>query len=180
MPKPAPNLALVGPMGAGKSTVATLLAPLLGLRAVDTDAEIERGAGMPVAEVFRRHGEAGFRRMERETLARLLGAAGQLLATGGGAVLDPATRDLLRRRAFVIHLHAGAGEQLARLHGDVGRPLLQCPDPAARLRELAAVRDPLYAAVAGLRIDTNGLSPRQVADRLHATLEGAWRPGETA
>lgn len=180
MPKSAPNLALVGPMGAGKSTVAALLAPLLGLRVVDTDAEIERGAGMPVADVFRRHGEAAFRQMEREALARLLDATGRVLATGGGAVLEPATRDLLRRRAFVVHLHAGAEEQLARLGNDASRPLLQCPDPAARLRELAIEREPLYAAVAGFRIDTTGLAAQQVAHRIRAALEGQWRPGDAA
>lgn len=177
-PRSAPNLALVGPMGAGKSTVAALLAPLFGLRAVDADSEIERAAGISISELFERGGEAAFRQMERGTLARLLDATGLVLATGGGAVLDPGTRALLRRRAFVVHLHAGVDAQLARLRGDDRRPLLQCRDPAARLRDLAGQRDPLYAAVADLRIDTTGLSPQQVTDRVRAAVEERWCRGE--
>ena len=178
--KPAPNLALVGPMGAGKSSVAALLAPLLGLHRVDTDADIERAAGVAIATLFERDGEARFRVLERDALALRLAASGQVLATGGGAVLDPGNRALLRRRAFVVHLHATPAEQSARLRGDHGRPLLQGPDAAERLQRLAAERDPLYAQVADLRIDTGGHSPAQVAQRVLAGLEGRWRPGEAA
>lgn len=178
--KPAPNLALVGPMGAGKSSVAALLAPLLGLQGADTDADVERSAGMAIAALFERDGEARFRALERDTLARRLAGNGQVLATGGGVVLDPGNRALLRQRAFVVHLHATPAEQAARLRGDHGRPLLQGPDPTERLQRLAAERDPLYAQVADLRIDTGGHSPAQVAQRVLAGLEGRWRPGEAA
>ncbi len=178
--KPAPNLALVGPMGAGKTSVARMLAPLLGLRFADTDLDIEHAAGLAVAALFERDGEAGFRRLEREALARRLAGHGQVLATGGGAVLDPDNRALLRARAFVVHLHASPAEQSARLQGDHSRPLLQGLDTTARLEALAAARDPLYAAVADLHLDTGGTPPAEVTRQLMAGLEGRWHPGETA
>lgn len=178
--KSAPNIALVGPMGAGKSSIAALLAPSLGLQAADSDAEVERIARMTVAAVFERHGEPAFRQMECASLERLLAGSGRLVATGGGAVLDPGVRALLGRRAFVVHLHAAPTEQLARLRGDASRPLLQGPDPAARLRQLAAGRDPLYASVADLRIVTDRLSPQQVARKVREGLDGRWQRGEAA
>lgn len=173
--KSAPNLALVGPMGAGKSSVAAILAGLAGLEWVDVDAEVERSADAPVSRIFERSGEAAFREMERTTLQRLLQSSGLLVATGGGAVLHASSRELLVRRAFVVHLHASPAEQMARLEGDRSRPLLQGHDADARLRQLACERDPLYAAVADLRVDTGGLAPGQVAARIHAGLEGSWR-----
>ena len=178
--KTAPNLALVGPMGAGKSSVAGLLAPRLGLRLVDLDAWMEQDAGMSVEAMFQRHGEPGFRERERDALSTLLAGSGLLLATGGGAVLDAGNRERLGRRAFVLHLHATPDEQWRRLQGDRHRPLLQCEDPATRLRQLATVRNPLYAMVADYRLDTTGLSAAQVAQRAQAILGAQWRPGQAA
>lgn len=173
--KSAPNLALVGPMGAGKSSVAAILAGRTGLERVDVDAEVERVAGTSVTAIFGHSGEAAFRELEAAALQRLLQGSGLLVATGGGAVLDPTSRALLAERAFVVHLHATPAEQMARLAGDTSRPLLQGHDPAARLEQLARERDPLYAAVADLRVDTAGSTPGQVASRIHAALEGRWR-----
>ena len=173
--KSAPNLALVGPMGAGKSSVAAILAGLAGLEWVDVDAEVERFTGAPVSRIFERSGEAAFREMERTALQRLLQSSGLLVATGGGAVLDASNRDLLVRRAFVVHLHASPAEQVVRLEGDRSRPLLQGHEAAARLRQLACERDPLYSAVADLRIPTGGLAPEQVAARVLDALETRWR-----
>jgi shikimate kinase len=172
----APNLVLVGPMGAGKTTVGRLLAARSGLAFVDLDTEVERRAGARVLELFEREGEAGFRVREREALAALLAGEGQVLATGGGAVLDPASRALMRARAFVAWLQADAAAQLRRLEGDLSRPLLQRGDRGAVLRELAARRDPLYAEVADLRVDTGNDAAERVAEALAAELASRWRP----
>ncbi|WP_222565084.1 shikimate kinase [Novilysobacter antarcticus] len=164
------NIILVGPMAAGKSRIGRELAERCGLRLVDADAEIEREAGASIALIFEREGEAGFRKRERAMLAGLLTQDGMVLATGGGAVLDAGTRALLSDRGFVVHLHASPATQLARAAGDTGRPLLQHPDPATVLQTLAIQRDPLYAAVSAMRIDTDGLAPSQVCSRIVAGL----------
>ena len=178
--KSAPNLALVGPMGAGKSSVATMLAGQTGLEPKDVDTEVERVAGASVSTIFGHSGEAHFRELEAAALQRLLQGAGLLVATGGGAVLAPANRTLLAERAFVVYLHATPGEQMARLAGDTSRPLLQGHDAAARLQQLSHEREPLYAAIADLRIDTGGLTPDQVALHIRDALEGRWRRGVAA
>lgn len=169
------NLILVGPMGAGKTRVGTELAARCGLHAVDADHEIERRAGASVARIFEVEGEAGFRARESAMLAELLAGEGLLLATGGGAVLDPRNRQLLRRRGFVVHLHAGPATQLQRLAQDRSRPLLARADREAVLHELARVREPLYAQVADLRVDTDGLAPHEVVAALQRRLPLQWR-----
>lgn len=171
------NIILVGPMAAGKSRIGRELAARCGLRLVDADAEIERKAGTRIAVIFEHEGEAGFRMRERRMLAELLMQDGMVLATGGGAVLDAGTRALLAERGFVVHLHASPANQLARAAGDTARPLLQHPDPASVLHALAMERDPLYAAVATLRIDTDGLAPSQVCSRIVAELPAWLRTG---
>ena len=164
------NINLVGPMAAGKSRIGRELAERCRLQLVDADAEIEREAGASIAAIFEREGEAGFRNRERAMLAGLLMQTGMVLATGGGAVLDAGTRALLSDRGFVVHLHASPATQLARAAGDTTRPLLQHPDPASVLDALATERDPLYAEVAALRIDTDGFTPSQVCARIVAGL----------
>ncbi len=171
------NIILVGPMGAGKSQVGRALAARCGWQLVDLDAEAEREAGCSITTIFQREGEAGFRARERELLARWLGRDGMVLATGGGAVLDAATRDLMGRRGWVVHLHASPAIQLARVAGDTARPLLQTSDPAAVLHALAAERAPLYAAVADLRIDTDALEPAEVVACILAARPSACREG---
>src|SRR5690348_13538405 len=109
---PAPNLALVGPMGAGKSAVGRLLGERLGLRFADLDHEVETAAGAPIPTIFECEGEAGFRARERAMLRALLAGDGLALATGGGAVLDSENRRLLRERCFVVHLHLDVASQL--------------------------------------------------------------------
>lgn len=176
---PASNLILVGPMGAGKSRIGARLAGRCGLRAVDADDEIERRAGSSVAAVFANEGEAGFRVRERATLAELLAGDGLLLATGGGAVLDAGNRQLLRQRGFVVHLHASPARQLQRLADDRSRPLLARADRAIVLEELARVREPLYAQVADLRLDTDALSTDEAAERLLELLQRHWQRAST-
>lgn len=171
---PSSNLALVGPMGAGKSSVGRWLADRLGLAFVDADRALEQAAGASIPELFAREGEAGFRLREAATLRTLLAGDNQLVACGGGAVLDPANRALLRERAYVVHLHASVEQQLARLAGDTSRPLLAGDDRAATLARLAAARTPLYHEVADLVLDGDGLAVGEAGARLIALLQGRW------
>ena len=172
---PAPNLALVGPMGAGKSAIGRVLAERLGLRFADLDHEVETAAGADIATIFECAGEAGFRARECAALQALLDGDGLVLATGGGAVLDAGNRRLLRERCFVLHLHLDVASQLQRLARDRGRPLLQRPDREQALRELASVRAPLYDAIADLRFDTGSDSAMHAATVLVELLSTQWQ-----
>ena len=176
---PAPNLALVGPMGAGKGAIGRVLAERLGLRFADLDHEIESGTGASVATIFECEGEAGFRARERATLRALLDADGIALSTGGGAVLEAGNRRLLHERCFVVHLHLDVPGQLQRLARDRSRPLLQRPDRERVLRELAAIRGPLYDEVADLRFDGDDDTPAHAAAALAGLLATHWRREST-
>lgn len=171
----ASNLVLVGPMGAGKSAVGVMLARRLGLPFVDMDAALEAEAGACIADLFRVEGEAAFRAREAALLARCLAADGQVVATGGGAVLAAANRRQLREHGLVAWLQADPGTQLRRLEGCRDRPLLEGADRQARLRALAAERDPLYREVADLAIDTRDLDTESVAEALAARAAGRWQ-----
>jgi shikimate kinase len=177
---PAPNLVLVGPMGAGKTSIGRRLAERLGLEFVDVDRSIEDRTGARIATIFDCEGEDGFRMRERTTLERLLAGHGQVASTGGGAVLDPATRELIRARGYTVWLQVGAEEQLRRLAKDRTRPLIASGDRAQVLRRLALQRDPLYAEVADLRFDTAGLSPATAAAQLAGLLQERWQRGAAA
>lgn len=172
----APNLVLVGPMGAGKTALGRRLAERRGLRFVDLDAEIERRAGATVAMIFQHDGEAGFRRRERALLAELLDGAGQLIATGGGAVLDADSRARMRERGFVVWLKVGIDDQLARLARDRTRPLLAGDDRVQVLHRLAAERGPLYAECAHLEFAPLHPTPRDAAAALDEALAAHWQP----
>jgi len=172
----APNLVLVGPMGAGKSSIGRRLAARFGVAFVDVDHEIEVRTGAPVSTIFDCEGEAGFRARERATLAEILAGEGQVIATGGGAVLEPGNRALLRARGFVVHMHADVEAQLARLARDRSRPLLAGDDRVEVLRRLAAARAPLYAEVAHLRFDTGPHACSEAAACLGHLVEAHWRP----
>lgn len=171
---PAANLVLVGPMGAGKSTLGHRLAARLDLQWHDVDHAIEREAGASVSELFAREGEAGFRAREKAILARLLAGEGRIIATGGGAVLDPDNRRAMHERGFVVYLPVDVATQLARLAGDHTRPLLARPDRARALQDLAATRGPLYEAVADLVFDAANLTMEDAATRLAEQLGTHW------
>lgn len=171
----AANLVLVGPMGAGKSSIGKRLAQALTLEFVDADRLLEARTGASVADIFACEGEAGFRRRESALLAELLGGHRQLIATGGGVVLAPANRALLAREAYVIHLEVGVAEQLRRLARDRSRPLLQREDREAVLQAMAIARAPLYAEVADLVLDTEGCTPEQACRQLLPRIQHAWR-----
>jgi shikimate kinase len=147
------SIALVGMPGCGKSTVGRHLARHLNLAHHDSDAEIERRIGMPIREFFAAHGEAAFRDVESTVIDELTRAAGQVLATGGGAVLRPSNRDALHSRMRVFYLRSTPEDLHRRLRHDTQRPLLQVADPLQRLRELYRERDPLYRRTAHFVIE---------------------------
>lgn len=165
-----PNIFLVGPMGAGKSAVGKHLARMLGRDFRDSDAEIEARTGVDIAFIFEKEGEAGFRRREREVIEALTAHDGVVLATGGGAVLEPANRAALASRGLVVYLEASVDQQLQRTRVTSHRPLLAAPDPAARLAALMAEREPLYRALARLTIPTDGRMVREVAQEIRRRL----------
>ena len=134
--------------GCGKSTVGRHLARQLALRFVDSDVEIEKRIGMPIRTFFADQGEAAFRDVEQDVIEDLSHQPGQVLATGGGAVLRPSNRDALHSRTHVFYLRSTPEELGRRLRHDTHRPLLQVADPQARLRELFRERDPLYRRTA--------------------------------
>ena len=173
---PAPNLFLIGPMGAGKSTVGRHVAERLQMPFVDLDHEIEAHTGASIPLIFELEGETGFRDRERALLAEIAARDGIILATGGGAVLDARNRDALRRRGFVAWLDADVDAQLARLARDRQRPLLRAPDRRERLVEMAALRNPLYAGIADLRLPSSAhRNSTQAAHDLLAQLAAQWQ-----
>lgn len=139
------TIALVGLMGAGKSTVGRRLADALGRKFYDSDVEIEKAAGLSISDIFSLHGEAEFRRGERKVLARLLEEAPHVLATGGGAYLDPETRALLREKAVTVWLNADLETIWKRVSRRDTRPLLRAPDPKGVLTRLFEEREPIYS-----------------------------------
>lgn len=172
---PSANLVLIGPMGCGKSTVGIRLARMLRLEFIDLDREIERRTGVSVAWIFDVEGEAGFRERESELLAEACAGRGRLIATGGGAVLREANRELIARSGFVVYLRLGVDAQLARLARDRKRPLLQAADRRARLEALAAERNPIYESLADLALSSDGRSPQAMAEQLRRRLVGLWQ-----
>ncbi|MBD3618554.1 MAG: shikimate kinase AroK [Gammaproteobacteria bacterium] len=167
------NIILVGPMGAGKSTVGRRLANLLGREFVDSDKEIEQRTGVDIPTIFEFEQEAGFRDREAAVIEELTGREGIVLATGGGAVLRPENRRHMKARGFVIYLRTSVDEQLRRTAHDRNRPLLQTPDPRARLETLLRERDPLYTEIADLVVDTDRGQARSLAQRIVKRLRQA-------
>ncbi|MDA8390766.1 MAG: shikimate kinase [Gammaproteobacteria bacterium] len=161
--KASAGIFLVGPMGAGKSTIGRVLAARLGREFCDCDTEIEKRTGASIPLIFAVEGEPGFRRWESLVLADLVLRPKIVLATGGGAVLAAANRDLLKAHGCVVYLQAGTDTLWERVHRDRGRPLLQAEDPRARVEALAAARDPLYREVADLIVSTDHRAPPAVA-----------------
>ncbi len=158
-------------MGAGKSTIGRLLAKELRLPFIDSDKEIEERTGADIPWIFDVEGEQGFRDREQAVIEELLLGDNQLLATGGGAVMREANRAALKRGAVVVYLYASVEQQILRTARDRNRPLLQTEDPAAVLRQLMAVRDPLYREVADIVVETDERPPRMVVLEILAQLD---------
>lgn len=157
----SPQLVVVGPPGAGKTTVGELLARKLGSVLRDTDQDIERVAGKPISEIFIDDGEAAFRALERTAVAAALDEHGGVLALGGGAVIDEDTRERLRGHR-VVFLDVGLADAAARVGLNRDRPLL-LGNPRAQLKKLLDQRRPLYEEVATMTVDTSGRTPDDVA-----------------
>lgn len=172
---PASNLFLIGAMGAGKSSLGRGLAARFGLSFVDLDSLIEQRTNTTVANIFAIEGEAGFRRRESALLVEAAAQDGTVLATGGGAVLAPENRTVLRTRGFVVWLQVGVDEQLARLARDRRRPLLAVPDRRPRLERLAAARDPIYRDLADLVIPASTGSCRSATERAATLIDRQWQ-----
>jgi shikimate kinase len=172
------SVVLVGLMGAGKSTVGRRLAARLDLPFKDADAEIEAAAGMSVADIFATHGEAYFREGERRVIGRLLQEGSSVLATGGGAFMNPETRAWIAQSGVSIWLKAEFEVLMKRVRKRSNRPLLKNPDPESSMRQLMAARQPVYA-LADLTVESRDIPHERVVDdalqAIHAWLSAEGR-----
>ena len=157
------NIFLVGPMGAGKTTIGRLLSDRMELNFVDADKYIEEVTGANIPWIFDVEGEAGFRERETRAIDELSQGEGVLLATGGGAVTREINRQLLSERGVVVYLYATVDQQVDRTARDRNRPLLQNDNPRQVLEDLFVVRDPLYREVADIIVTTDNRPPNIVA-----------------
>lgn len=164
------NIFLVGPMGAGKSTIGRHLADELHLEFYDSDQEIEKRTGADIAWIFDLEGEDGFRAREETVINDLTDKQGIVLATGGGSVVNKTVRNRLSARGIVVYLQTTIDKQVARTQRDKRRPLLQNEDPEKVLRDLADTRNPLYEEVADYVVDTDDQSARAVANQIIAKI----------
>jgi shikimate kinase len=164
-----PKAVLVGPMGAGKTTVAALLAEAWSVPVRDTDADIEAAEGRSISDIFVDDGEVHFRSLEAAAVADALATHDGVLALGGGAVLDPAIRDLLVDLP-VVFLRVGLSDAVKRVGLGVGRPLL-LGNVRARIKALLDERTPIYESVARVVVDTDGRTPEDVAAEVRAALQ---------
>ncbi len=164
-------ISLIGLPGSGKSTVGRQLARRLRIPFFDSDQVIERQLGCSIREYFEREGEASFRDVEESVLDELTQNHEGVLSTGGGAVLRPANRERLRTRSQVVYLNSSPDELFRRLRHDVNRPLLQVADPLSRLRDLHAVRDPLYRETAHFIMETGRPSVATLVGMIVTQLE---------
>lgn len=167
------NVFLIGPMGAGKSTIGRLLAKELKYPFKDSDREIEARTGADIPWIFDVEGEEGFREREEAMIAELVQEHGIILATGGGVVMREANRKALSANGLVVYLRTSVDQQLQRTSKDRQRPLLLNADPEKVLRDLMARRDPLYSEIADVTIDTDQRGPKIVVNTILSRLQGA-------
>lgn len=156
------NIFLIGPMGAGKTTMGRQLAKKLNYQFYDSDHVIEERTGADIPLIFEKEGEEGFRKREQQAIDELTQMDKIVLATGGGAILLAENRQNLKNRGVVIYLHSNIEHLIERTRHDKNRPLLQTEDPAAKLRELMTIREPLYKETADIIINTGKKSIRSV------------------
>jgi shikimate kinase len=165
------NIFLVGPMGAGKSTIGRQLASSLGYDFQDSDQEIQRRTGVDISTIFEFEGEEGFRNRERQVIEDLAQQDNIVLATGGGAVRVAENRQQLAARGFVIYLHCSPEQQYARTSRDRNRPLLDTEDPKQKLKVLMAEREPIYRQVADMVVSTERRGTSSVVKEIRRRLE---------
>lgn len=159
------NVALVGFMGTGKSTVGNLLASMLGLRLIDTDALIEQRAGKRIADIFASEGEERFRAYERQVVDELESQQGCVISTGGGLVVNPVNMESLKKHSLVVCLWASPEAIYARVGHQTHRPLLRGDNPQGKIKELLAQREPFYRQ-ADVLLNCEQRSPREVAQHV--------------
>lgn len=165
------NIILVGLMGAGKTTVGRVLAKRLGKKFIDTDYEIERRCGVKIPTIFEMEGEEGFRKREAAVIKDLVTLDNVVLATGGGSILLPENRENLKQFGYVVYLRANPYDLWLRTKHDTSRPILNTTDPREKLKELFAVRDPLYYSIASQVIETGKPNVNQLTNKLIMQLE---------
>ncbi len=168
------NIVLTGFMGSGKSTVGRELAKRLGMRIVDTDELIEERMCMSINDIFSRHGEAGFRDIERQVVEQVSKLEGRVIITGGGVVLNKENIANLRRNGVIIYLHARPEVIYERVKHHRHRPLLNVDDPRKKIKELVEYRAPFYADN-DISIDTSDKSPKEVAEKIIKALDDRLR-----
>lgn len=171
---PSPNLFLIGPSGAGKTSIGRRLAEHYALPFVDLDGEIENHTGVDIATIFDIEGEAGFRQRESERLDALSRGRGVVMATGAGAILDATNREHLATRGFVLWLDASLEQQLERLAQARNRPLLDGVDRRRRFTDMATIRTPLYRATADRRLEGHSEPVGHATARAIDALTGIW------
>ena len=169
MAKPK-RIFLIGPMGAGKTTIGKHLAHSLGMEFRDSDLEIQRRTGVDIPTIFEYEGEEGFRQREQQVIDELTQLDNLVLATGGGAVTRAENRQHLSARGIVFYLECTPQQQYERTYRDRNRPLLQTDDPLARLTQLMQVREPLYRDTADYVVTTEGRGAAAVANEILAKL----------
>jgi shikimate kinase len=168
------NIFLIGPMGSGKTAVGRHLARLFRFTFLDSDADIEAKTGVDISFIFEKEGEAGFRIRERESIDRLTRLDSIVLATGGGAVIDPDNRRALAERGVVVYLQTSIDQQIERTRHARHRPLLNGTDPEEKLKELMLRRAVLYAEIANITVSTDGRRVQTVADEILQELRRAY------
>ena len=173
----AGRIFLIGPMGAGKSTIGRYLAELLGKDFIDSDHEIERRTGASVALIFEIEGETGFRRRECAVIEELAQRENVVLATGGGAILAESNRNLLKKKGIVVYLQAPIDTLVARTSRDRSRPLLQHGERRAKFEEIMEVREPLYLSTAHIVATTDHRAPSLIAQEISNQIR-AWQSNE--
>jgi len=164
------SVVMVGLMGTGKTSIGRMLAKRLKMDFVDADAEIVAAAGCSIEEIFETHGEPSFRSGERSVIARLLDGPVRIIATGGGAFMDPETREHIAKNAISVWLHADLDTLVKRVSRRGGRPLIKNADPRQVIDELMKIRDPIYAK-ADIRVETSDDPSNKVTEQVIAALE---------